>query len=173
MSTEAQPDQLKKLGEIIRDIKYAMLTTIDKDGALRCRPMKTQNSDEFNGELWFFTKASAPKVDEVEHDHHVNISYAHPSDQSYASVSGMAKLVRDTAKNHELWTPLMKAWFPNGPDDPELALLQVTVDKAEYWDTPGSAVVHAIGFVKAVTTGKPYHPGENEKLDLHSSDQAS
>lgn len=168
MSDQDHNESMQKLGKIIKEVTYAMLTTIDKDGALRSRPMKTQNTDDFDGELWFFTKATAPKVDEVEHDHHVNISYAHPSDQSYASVSGMAKLVRDTAKNNELWTAPMKAWFPNGPDDPELGLLQVTVDKAEYWDTPGSAVVHLVGLVKAVTTGKPYHPGENEKLDLHS-----
>lgn len=169
MSNEQQNDHTKKLGEIIKDIKYAMLTTVDKDGALRSRPMKTQNTKEFSGELWFFTKASAPKVDEVDHDHHVNVSYAHPEDQSYASISGLARLVRDTAKNNELWSLEMKAWFPNGPDDPELGLLQVTVDKAEYWDTPHSAVVHVLGFVKAVTTGKPYRAGENEKLDLHAS----
>lgn len=165
MSNEEQNDPVKKLGEMIRDIKYAMLTTVDAEGALRSRPMATQN-EEFDGELWFYTKASAPKVDEVEHDHHVNLSYSHPDDQRYVSISGTARLVRDEDKKKQLWSAPMKAWFPKGPEDPEVALLQVTVDKAEYWDTPGSTVVHLVGFVKAVATGKPYHPGENEKLDL-------
>ena len=165
MSTEAQTDQIKKLGEMIKDIKYAMLTTVDESGALRSRPMATQNK-EFEGELWFFTKASAPKVEEVERQHHVNVCYTHPDDQTYVSVSGQAKLVRDVEKNKELWTVPMKAWFPNGPEDPEVALLQVSVDKAEYWDTPGSTVVHLVGFVKATLTGKPYHPGENEKVEM-------
>lgn len=165
MSTEEKPDHIKKISELIKDIKFAMLTTVDETGSLRSRPMAVQNT-EFDGELWFFTKATAPKVDEVEHEHHVNVSFSHPEDQSYVSISGQAKLVRDAKKNHDLWTPAMKAWFPDGPDDPEVALLQVTAEKAEYWDTPHSVVVHAVGFVKATLTGKPYHPGENEKVDL-------
>ena len=165
MSNEEQADPIKKLGEMIRDVKYAMLTTVDETGALRSRPMATQTK-EFEGELWIYTKATAPKVDEVERDHHVNISYAHPEDQRYVSVSGLAKLVRDEQKKKDYWTAPMKAWFPKGPEDPDLGMLQVTVEKAEYWDTPGSTVVHLVGFVKATVTGKPYHPGENEKIDL-------
>ena len=165
MSTEEHTDIIKKLGKMIKDIKFAMFTTVDESGSLRSRPMATQN-EEFDGDIWFFTKVSAPKVDEVERQHHVNVSYSHPEDQRYVSISGQAKLVRDVAKNKELWTAPMKAWFPNGPEDPEVALLQVSVDKAEYWETPSSAVVHLVGFVKATLTGKPYHPGENEKIEL-------
>ncbi len=169
MSTETHPDHaanLKKLGEMIKDIKFAMLTTVDEEGALRSRPMAVQNTDGFDGTLWFFTKAAAPKVEQVDHDHKVNVSFSHPDDQSYVSISGQAELVRDEAKKEELWTPAMKAWFPKGHDDPDVGLLKVVADKAEYWDTPHSLVVHAIGFVKATVTGKPYHPGANEKVDL-------
>ena len=109
---------------------------------------------------------AAPKVDEVANDHQVNLSYAKPGGQSFVSISGTARLVRDQGKNQELWTPAMKAWFPKGPEDPETALLKIDVEKAEYWDTAASSVVIAIGFVKAMVTGKPYHPGENEKLDF-------
>lgn len=64
-----------------------------------------------------------------------------------------------------IWNPLYKAWFPEGLEDPALGLLKVTVEKAEYWDSPGSAVVHLIGFAKAMLTGKPYSGGKHEKLD--------
>ena len=165
MSDQEKEDPTKKLGELIKDIKYAMLTTIDDDGSLRSRPMATQNHG-FDGDLWFFTHTSSAKVSEINHDQHVNVSYAHPSDQSYVSVSGKARLICDTKKNEEFWTPAMKAWFPKGPEDPETALLKIAVDKAEYWDSASSAVVHMIGFVKAVVTGTPYHAGENEKITL-------
>ena len=166
MSTEASDSPVKKLGEMIKDLKFAMLTTMEADGSLRSRPMATQHDGEFNGTLWFFTRGSAPKVDEVDREHHVNISYSHPDDQTYVSVSGKAQLVRDTAKNKELWTLPMKAWFPKGPEDPETALLKVTVEKAEYWSTPHSVVTHAIGIAKSMVSDKPYHPGENEKITL-------
>ena len=165
MSNHENDSPTEKLGALIKDLKYAMLTTVDDDGSLRSRPMATQNA-EFDGELWFFTRANSAKVQEIEHEQHVNVSYAHPDDQTYISVSGKARLVRDPKKNEELWTPAMKAWFPKGADDPETALLNVRVEKAEYWDSASSAVVHVIGFVKAVVTGKPYHAGENEKISL-------
>jgi general stress protein 26 len=81
-------------------------------------------------------------------------------------VSGRAELVLDKQKMAELWNPVYKAWFPKGLEDPEIALLRVKVEKAEYWDMPHSAAVKVIGFAKAVLTGKPYEPGENKKLDL-------
>jgi general stress protein 26 len=105
-------------------------------------------------------------VDEVEHDHHVNLSYADPAREHYVSVSGRCQLVRDRDKARELWNPLLKAWFPEGLDDPELALLRVQVEKAEYWDTPSSRMVQLVGFVKSALTGQEYHPGDNEKISL-------
>ncbi len=164
-STSENQEIVGKLAKLIKGIKFAMLSTVDSDGTIRSRPMATQDT-EFDGTLWFFTRASAPKVDEVDHEHQVNVSYADPSGQTYISVSGLAQLVRDPAKNKELWSAAMQAWFPKGPEDPETALLKVTAEKAEYWDTPSSTVVHVIGFVKSVLTGKPAHVGENEKISF-------
>lgn len=158
-------EQIKKLGEMIKGINIAMMTTVEDDGSLRSRPMATQQV-EFDGDLWFFAREHSAKVDEVNREQHVNISYANPDDQRYVSVSGTATLVRDQQKAKQLWNPLHKAWFPDGLDDPELALLKVSVDKAEYWDSPSSTVVQLVGFAKALVTGKSYEGGENEKVQL-------
>lgn len=167
MSQQTERDEsVKKLAEMIEGIEFAMLTTVEEDGTLRSRPMATQREGEFDGDLWFFTGASAPKVAEVQHDRHVNLSYADPSTQRYVSVSGTARLVRDRRKTEMLWNPAYKAWFPKGLDDPDLALLRVTVTEAGYWDAPASPVVHLVGFAKAKPTGQRYEGGENEELDL-------
>jgi len=160
-------NNIQKLGDLIKDIRIAMLTTAEPDGKLRSRPMATQKG-EFDGTLWFFTRASSPKVDEVEQWHNVNLSYAAPDSNTYVSVTGTASLVRDAAKVKELWNPILKAWFPNGLEDPDLALLHVTVQKAEFWDSPSSTMVHIAGFVKAIATGQAYTPsaGEHEKISL-------
>ena len=162
MNTEN--DDVKKLAKLIRGIEIAMLTTRDDDGTLRSRPMQTQDQ-EFDGTLWFFTPASSHKVHEVDHEHQVNLSYAQPKENRFVSVSGTATLMRDRAKIEELWTPVLKAWFPKGNDDPDVALLKVDVTKAEYWDAPSSTIVKLAGFTKAVLTGQQYRPGENEKLN--------
>ena len=156
---------VKKLASLIKDIGIAMRTTMESDGSLRSRPMATQKV-EFDGKLWFFTREHSGKVDEVNKAHRVNVSYADPGHNKYVSVSGTADLVTDREKIKELWQPLLKAWFPKGLDDPELSLLCVHVEKAEYWDSPANVVVKLVGFVKAVTTGKSYEPGEHEKISL-------
>lgn len=164
-------EQIKKLAEMIEDIDFAMLTTVAADGTLHSRPMSTQRV-ETDGDLWFFTRESAPKVGEIEQEQQVNVSYSKPEDQRYVSVSGRAVVVRDRAKIEELWNPVLKAWFPKGLDDPDIALLRVSAERAEYWDSPSSAVAHAVSFIKAVVTGTPANPGENEKLDLKRSAQS-
>lgn len=156
---------IEKLREMVKDIEFAMLTTAEANGTLRSRPMATQEIKE-DGDIYFFTHATSPKVDEVQRDQHVNVSYANPEDHRYVSVSGMARLVRDRKKIEELWNPVLKAWFPDGLEDPDLALLKITVTQAEYWDSPSSTVAHVLGFVKALATGQTYQPGENEKLNL-------
>jgi general stress protein 26 len=156
---------VQHFGDLIQGIKVAMMTTVEADGSLRSRPMWTHDRD-FDGELWFFTREHTPKVEEVEHDHHVSLAYSDPTKDRYVSVSGRCRLVLDREKARELWNPTLKAWFPEGLDDPELALLCVRVERAEYWDTPNSRMVQFAGMVKAVLTGETYKPGDNQKLDL-------
>ena len=165
-------DVVTHLGELIEGIQVAMMTTVEEDGSLRSRPMWTHDR-KFDGELWFFTREHSAKVDAVERDHHVNLSYAEPSKNTFVSVSGRGQLVLDKAKAQELWNPMLKAWFPEGLEDPELALLCVKVEKAEYWDMPNGRMVQLVGFVKAVLTGERYNPGDNEKVQLGTSTDVS
>jgi general stress protein 26 len=162
-----QHGDLQKLAKLIRGIRTAMLTTVEPDGCLRSRPMATQEMDP-DGSLWFFTGASSRKVSETRRNHHVSITYQDTDDhQRYVSVSGSAELVFDKDKMRQLWNPAYKAWFPKGLDDPEIALLKVTIEKAEYWDSPASPVVYLVGMAKALATGKPMGSiGDHAKVEL-------
>lgn len=161
-------DSTATLGKMIKGIRIAMMTTATEDGTLRSRPMATQQTD-FDGQLWFFTDSDSGKVFEINHENHVNISYADPGDNRYVSVSGRASVSRDREKIKELWSPIHKAWFPDGPDDPKLTLLKVEVEQAEYWDGPSSTMVQLIGFAKAALTGHRYIPGDHGKFDLRGN----
>lgn len=165
MTAETREEAIQKLGELIRNVRVAMLTTLEEDQTLRSRPMATQEV-EFDGDLWFFTKDDSPKAQEIQREQHVNVSYADPEQAIYVSVSGKAQILHDTEKAKALWRPAYKAWFPEGLDDPELALLKVRVEKAEYWDAPSSRLVALVGFIKAIATGQPYHAGETRELEL-------
>ena len=164
MSGSATPEQVQKLWSLIKDVGFAMLVTEDGEH-LRGRPM-VANQSEFNGTLWFYTRASAHKVDEVQGDARVCVTYAEPAKQDYVSLSGRARVLRDKAQIAAHWSEGLRTWFPKGKDDPDIAILEVHVDMAEYWDAPSSTMVHAYGYVKAVVTGTPPHPGGNEKVKL-------
>ena len=157
-------DDAAKLWDLIKSIEYAMLVTEDGDH-LSSRPMAVSQT-EFDGKLWFFTRASSHKVTEVEQDQRVNLAYAHPGKQDYVSVSGRARLNRDRSAIDQHWSEPLRTWFPKGKDDPDIALLEVTVQQAEYWDAPSSTMLHAYGYVKAALTGKSPTPGGHGTVTL-------
>jgi general stress protein 26 len=161
---DTRREAIEKLRDLIRDIDTAMLTTID-GGVLRSRPMQTQEA-EFDGDLWFFTSSKTHKIEEIEKDNRVNVTYASPDNNIYVSISGRAEIVREQAKIEEFWNPIYKAWFPEGLDDPHLILLKISAEQAEYWDSSANTFVQVAGFMKALATGERADGGENEKINL-------
>ena len=167
--THAEAEQ--KVRELIKDIKFAMLTTLTEHNELHSRPMATQQAD-FHGDLWFLTRQDSHKVSELKHEERVNVAYSDPDDEKYVSIAGRAEVLRDRKKIEELWNPIYKAWFPEGKGDPTIAVLRVHVDSAEYWHAPEGKMAQVIGFAKAAITGKPYQPGENEAVEMNKDSAA-
>jgi general stress protein 26 len=165
-AAQTRENDLQKLKELVKDIDFCMLTTVDESGDLHSRPMSSNGDIDENGDIWFFTNSSSHKVSEIARLPKVNVSFADPDEQRYVSVSGRGELVRDQKKIEELWRPEFKIWFPEGKDDPEIALLRVSLEKAEYWDSPSSTIGYALSFVSSIVTGKQPDMGENKKLEL-------
>jgi len=141
-----------KLAKVMKGIRIAMLTTSDPDGQLRTRPMAAQSTD-FDGNLWFLTKKGSGKVSSIENHQQVNLAYVNPADERYVSVMGTATVVDDRKKIKELWTPMMRAWFPYGEDDPTITLIKVTVEAAEIWDAPAGRILELISLAKSALRG--------------------
>ena len=165
-NTNDSPANFEKLREMIKDIDFCMLTTVDENNDLHSRPMSLNGEVDEDGNLWFFTSASSHKVSEVNRTPKCNVSFAAPDDNRYVSITATAELVTDRRKIKDLWKPILQAWFPEGSDDPDLALLRVQIEKAEYWDSPSSKVAQVVSFVSALVSGKSAEWGENKKLDL-------
>ncbi|WP_424137035.1 pyridoxamine 5'-phosphate oxidase family protein [Roseomonas chloroacetimidivorans] len=158
--------QREKVRELIKDVNTAILVT--HDGAeMRGRPMVAAAMDADGKTMWFFSKNATEKTDEISRNANVLLVYSEPSSQTYVSVTGSARVVRDVAKQKELWQTTMKTWFPDGPEDPSIALIAVEMAGAEYWDAPSSTLLHAYGTVKAAVTGKSPQGGENERVTFN------
>ena len=154
----------RKVHDLIGQATFAMMGTYDARGNAHSRPMVAVSHG--GDELWFFTRADSRKVDELRRDGRILLDYAGGGHQSYVSLVGRAEVIRDSAKARELWAEPVRTWFPDGPDDPEIALVRVEVDSAEYWDAPSSTMVHAYGYVKARLTGEPPSPGDVGHVEM-------
>ncbi len=151
----------EKLAELIKDIKFAMFTTHKIAGHLHSRPMTTQNKTITDDSLWFFMSRSGDPVSEFQGDDQVNVSYANPSSDTYVSVTGVAHVVDDMAKRKALWNKAAEAWFKGGVDDPDLALVRVKIEHADYWDVKDSKLVQLYKMAEAAVTGKQPELGEH------------
>ncbi|PHK94440.1 general stress protein [Pseudoroseomonas rhizosphaerae] len=155
-----------KVRDMIGDIGTAIFTTIDQQGRLRGRPMRTQKPDPDGRTLWFFTRADSPKIAELEKDSRVLLGYADTRNQDYVSLFGRGRVVRDAAKKRALWTEGLRSWLPEGPDSDEVALIGVEIEGAEYWDGISSSLRFAFGYAQAMISGKPDSSGENAKVSF-------
>ncbi|MBD2594731.1 pyridoxamine 5'-phosphate oxidase [Nostoc sp. MBR 210] len=138
--------QIQQLQELIQDIDSGMLTTVNDDGSLHSCPMYSINEIDAEGRLWFFTSSNSHRVSEIEHNQQVNVSFSSCEQQRYVSISGTAQLLKDRQKMAELWKPKLETWFSQGLDQPDLALLQVNIKQADYWDSSSSYHPQTINF---------------------------
>ena len=56
---------------------------------------------------------------------------------------------------------MYKAWFPNGPDDPEVTVLRVDVSDGDYWEASSSKLVFYAKYALAAATGGQVSVGES------------
>lgn len=152
-----------KVWEMIKDIPIATLVTQDEDGRLYSRPMGAHQKD-FDGKIWLVTSIDSPKVKAIQNNSHVLLNYSEPKSNNFVSINGSAHISQDRKKIDELWNEVMRIWFPEGKDDPHIGLISVTVEEAEYWDSPSSMFVPLIGYAKAALTGEAPKMGENERV---------
>ena len=163
-------DELEKLYEQIDDIEIAMMTTRRADGHLQSRAMATQKRAA-GADLWFVTQEGMPKLDDIEGDPHVNLSYYKDRTREWVSVSGIATPTRDRAKIHELWAPDWKLWFPEKgdqrhgtKDDPRMVLIGVNVHAAVFLEVSKPQPVVLFEIVKGFVTGEEPELGEMHRV---------
>lgn len=166
--TTQHPDNkesLKKLTAMVEEVKICMLATVHNDYSVYSRPMQTIQVDD-DGNIWFFTNEHSGKVDDLSKDNTVYLMYSHPGKNTYLHVKGTASVVTDKEKMKQLWSPIVKAWFPKGIDDPALSLLKVNTNEASYWDGAANKFVVFFNIVKAIAKGEKHDDGEFGKLSL-------
>ena len=148
--------------DLMKKIGFAMLVTRDGD-KLRARPMSAYLERE-NNAIFFLTDARRHKDEEIARNPNVNLSFANAGDQKYVSLTGTAFVSNDRAKIKQLFSTPAKAWW-NSAEDPNIRVLKITPDDAEFWDSPGS-VVSYVKMAAAAVTGTRPDLGDNRKVAM-------
>ncbi|MEV6635326.1 pyridoxamine 5'-phosphate oxidase family protein [Actinoplanes sp. NPDC051470] len=166
MAEKTEQEKRETVKELVKDARICMLTTMTADGKHVSRPMAVQDV-EFDGDLWFFAYGDSDLVAQIGANPQVNVSFSDSKQKAWISISGEAMRADAPKKAEELWSPALKAWFPEGLETPGLTLVKVHADTAEYWDAAhSSTVLTMIGYAKAAVTGKQPDAGENETVRM-------
>jgi general stress protein 26 len=164
--SDTTTDDRAHVARLVKDAQVAMLTTMTEDGQHVSRPMGLQRA-EFDGDLWFFAYDDSAKAAQIRAMPSVNVSFSDDKGHSWTSIAGTAAIVHDHAKAEQLWTPVLKAWFPDGLETKGLALIKVEADSAEYWEGPTSTIAFAAKNLRAAVTGDPKQDAiSNGTVDL-------
>jgi general stress protein 26 len=153
-----------RIWSTIEGMSLCMMTTVDGD-ALRARPMSAIVRRE-EGAIWFFTGREAHKDEELKRYPQTCLAFVDSNSRTFVSVSGRAQLVDDLAKKKELWNTGAAAYFPAGPEDPDVILLRVDPELGEIWDSTSSSIVAGAKMLAARVRGTRPDLGDDIKVDF-------
>nr|WP_321226378.1 pyridoxamine 5'-phosphate oxidase family protein [uncultured Psychroserpens sp.] len=157
-------DAIQKIEAILDNNKLAMMSTKLTSMPFSVCPMTTQEIDE-NGKLWFFTGKDSDHFRQLEKDNRLHLTYSNQGDQEFLSVYGVSDVSENKQKIDELWSSFLKVWF-TGKDDPNLALLCVTIKDAYYWDQKYNKAVTLFNMAKAAISGEKSDTNEQGELSV-------
>jgi general stress protein 26 len=151
-----------RVWEMMEKIGVCMLASWDGQ-ELQARPMGAYMQPDENA-VFFLADARHQKDDDIKTYSRVCLAFADTGGQKYVSVAGSAEVMADRTKIRELWSTPAKAWW-DSPDDPNIRILKVTPEDAQYWDAPGTTVAYVKMTVAALTGTQP-NMGENRKVAM-------
>lgn len=141
-------EQLDKVQAVIKDVKFAMMSTVNGEGDLHAWPMTTSETSLGAKEIWFIGDKTSDVVKDIQNNPKVGLSYATQDEKNYVSVSANAELSTDKDKLEELWSPVYNAFFEHGKEDPNVQLIKVVPHGVECW-LSGSSTVNMFKMVSA------------------------
>jgi len=158
-------DAVEKIKELVKSADICLFTTDLATVPLVTRPMSTQLVDD-EGVLWFLSERASAKNTEIASDKRVQLFYFNKSNAEYLSIFGEAEILYDKQKVKELWTPIAKAWFTEGEDDPAISIIKVKAIEAHYWDTKHNKMVAMLKILAGAVIGKTMDDGVEGKMQL-------
>lgn len=144
-------EAIEKIHEIAEATNTCMFCTHLGSVPFAARPMAVQQVDD-EGRVWFLSNHSSNKDQDIKAQGQAQLIFAHPDKYEFLSLYGTAESFYDREKIEALWSPLAKAWFPEGKDDPNLSVIKFSAIEGHYWDTQSGKLVSLLKIVISAAT---------------------
>ncbi|WP_100614512.1 pyridoxamine 5'-phosphate oxidase family protein [Confluentibacter citreus] len=154
---------IEKLKKITESSKTCLFCTDLSVLPINARPMSVSEIDD-NGDIWFISSKQSNKNFEIFKDNKVQLFFTNTKDNEFLSLYGEAKIYTDTSIIEKLWTPIAKAWFNQGKDDPDVSVICVKPNDAYYWDSESGKVISLLKIAAQAVTGLKMNIGREGKL---------
>lgn len=131
MSTTDGGELLARLWQELRATRTGMLGLAGENEA-HSQPMTAHFEGE-HGPLWFYARKDALLTQELESARAAVFHYVGGGHKLFACVHG--ELSRDDRQDviARFWSEEVAQWYPQGQDDPDLALLRFDAERAQIW----------------------------------------
>jgi general stress protein 26 len=159
-----QQEAIEKMKELVDHNSICLFTTNLNEIPLRTRPMSTQEVDD-QGNFWFFSGEESDKNLAIKEDDRVQLFFSNPAKSEFMTVQGTASILKDRNKTEDVWSPIVKAWFKEGKDDPNLTLIKVTPEDAYYWDTKNNKMISLAKILASMVSGKSMDDGVEGEIN--------
>lgn len=98
------------------------------------RPMTAILEHEIGGPIWIFTSQDGAVTKAIRNmPKRAMAAYSAKGHDLFATIHGTIQLDMDREMIDKLWNPYIAAWFEEGKDDPNLALLRFDAQRGEIW----------------------------------------
>ncbi len=130
-------EAIPEIARIVQTIDTCMFATRDEDGVFQARPMSNNGEVDWDGTSWFFAPSDGRLVAEVQRNPEALTTYRADDRFAWVALSGSAQVVDDDDAKRRMWLAELERWFPDGPDDPDVALIRFESTAARWWTDQG------------------------------------
>ena len=124
-------DLLSRFWRDLADLRTGMLgLATEHEG--HAQPMTAHFEGE-QGPLWFYAHAHSRIALAAERSHAAVFHYIGRKHDLYACIHGEVTMTGDQRAIEHFWSEEVARWYPNGRNDPDLALLRFTPSSAQIW----------------------------------------
>ncbi|HLP24196.1 MAG TPA: pyridoxamine 5'-phosphate oxidase family protein [Acidobacteriota bacterium] len=148
----------RKIRELAKAARYCLFGTELDHPPVTVRPMTVMDVDDA-GSLWFLSSRTSHTNQHLAQSPRVQLFFVNGGSAEFLTIEGSALVHADRPTKERFWSPMVKTWFQDGIDDPDLTVLQVQPEGGHYWDTKHGKMVSWAKIAAGAVSGRTFDDG--------------